>query len=103
MSSFIKLYSSALRSESGDSMEDARGRPQKFDDELLSRVMVVIHEYRRVTVRGLFDPSKREIFYSKDSDLTMSRICAMWVLCFLYENQKHSRAVQCVENIKYLI
>ena len=34
MGPFIKLYSSALRSESGDSMEQARRRPQKFDDEL---------------------------------------------------------------------
>ena len=77
MSLFIKLYSSALRSESGDSMEEARGRPQKFDDELLSRVMDVIREYRRVTVRGVLDPWEREIFYSKESDLTMSRVCAM--------------------------
>lgn len=91
MSPFIKLYSSALRSESGDSMEQARRKPQKFDDELLSRVMVVIREYRRVTVRGVFDPWKRELFYSKESDLTMSRICAMWVLYFL--NAK-SRAFQ---------
>ena len=43
-------------------MEQARRRPQKFDDELLSRVMIVIREYRRVTLRGVFDPWKREIF-----------------------------------------
>ena len=86
MSPFIKLYSSALRSESCDSMEQAQGRPQKFNDEVLNRVMDVIREYRRLTVRGVFDFWEREIFYSKDSDPTMSRICAMLVLRFLYEN-----------------
>lgn len=92
MSPFIKLYTSALRSESGDSMEEARGRPQKFNDELKSWVMDVIREYRRLTVRGVFDPWEREIFYSKDLDLTMYRICAMFLPRFL--NAK-SKAFQC--------
>ena len=81
-------------------MEEARGRPQKFNDELKSRVIDVIREYHRLTMRGVFDSWEKETFYSKDLDLKMFKICAMWVLRLLYEIQKHVREVQCVENDK---
>ena len=60
--------------------------------------MDVIREYRRLTMRGVFDSWEKETFYSKDLDLTMFKICAMWLLRLLYEIQKHVSAVQCVEN-----
>ena len=87
----------------GDPMKEARGRPSKSDDKLKSRVLDVIREDRRLTVRevgdmiGVGKSSVQRIL----SDLSMTRVCARWVHRLLTEEQMQCRLSSSNEFLKF--